>query len=104
MSNPVSSFMDNAIDGMAEGVRTIEQVVTGEEYKTGEKKGEKKWKTSVKRFADQATSTVSKLKGIPYDTVKKMLQGIWRLATGGDEETTTTMSPTFPKPPRPPRP
>ena len=82
MGNPVSSFMDNAISGIAEGVSTIDQVITGERYKAGEKKGEAKWKTSIMRFLNQTISTASKIKGIPYDTVKKILWGVWEIVSG----------------------
>jgi len=82
MSNPVSSFMDNAISGIAEGINVIDEVITGEKYKAGEKRGEPKWKTSIMRFLNQTISTVSKIKGIPYDTVKKILWGTWEIISG----------------------
>jgi len=106
MSNPVSSFADNALDGMADLMRAVKQASSDERYKSGTKKGEAKWKTSALRGADQAIDTIAKFKGIPYATIKKLIQIPFRYAE--DEEPTKTTGrpkpPKLPTPPRPPRP
>jgi hypothetical protein len=75
MSNPVSSFLDNAIDFLAELGRTIEQAITKERYKSGEKAGEEKWKTSMLRMTDTGLDVGTKFKGIPYKNIQQLVKG-----------------------------
>ena len=77
--NIVSSFIDEAIDGMADGVRAIEQVISGERYKTGEKRGQEKWKTSALNSLEGIGYTIARLRGLPAPTVLKILKGIWKM-------------------------
>ena len=87
MSNPVSSFIDNAIDAVVDGTLAIKQMVSGEKYKSGDKRGEAKWKTSITKFAEEAVSTASGFAGIPTDSVKKILQGVWKFGVSKFEPT-----------------
>ena len=82
MSNPVSSFLDNALSGVADGYNAIEQLLSGEVYKSGDKRGEKKWKSSAGRFVNAATSTTSKIVGFSYDNLKKLLESSFEIVSG----------------------
>jgi len=73
VSDVLSSKVETAINGMANTIRAIDQMTTQEKYKAGDKKGELKWETSSKKAIDQAISTTAAFKGIPYDTIKKLL-------------------------------
>ena len=73
VSDVFTSTINTGVDAMANAVIAIRQGVDQERYKSGDKKGELKWKTTSVRALNQATSTVMKLKfGLPYDTVKKL--------------------------------
>ena len=92
-NNPVESFLDNAMKGIADTYNAIDQAITKERYKSGEKKGEYKWKTSIMRAINEVISTTSKIKGIPYDTVRKILAGVWRIMSGKETEEETKIKP-----------
>jgi len=78
--NIVSSYMDNAIDGLAELGRTLDQLKTRERYKSGSRKGDLKYKTTALRALDKNASSVLALKGIPYDNIRRLVMGIWKMA------------------------
>ena len=78
-NNPVTSFIDTGVDAIAESTRTIHQIITKEEYKTGEKKGEEKWKTSAQRALKYALSTVGALEGIPAPEIMRWIERGWRI-------------------------
>jgi len=69
----LSSKVETAINGLANTIRSIDQMTTKERYKSGDKRGELKWKTSMEKAINQAISTTAAFRGIPYDTVKKLL-------------------------------
>ncbi|RLG14592.1 hypothetical protein DRN69_04070, partial [Candidatus Pacearchaeota archaeon] len=80
--NIVSSFMNDAIDGVADGVRAIEQAMSKERYKSGEHKGQKKWKISALRSMENLSYTISRMGGIPLPTLLKMSKGLWQIING----------------------
>lgn len=88
--NIVSSYVDNAIDGITELTNTIEQLHTKERYKTGTRKGALKWKTSALRALDRNASTLLAFKGLPYNNVRNLIAGTWKMAGGKEEETKET--------------
>jgi len=73
MSNPASSFLNNAVDAIANTHRTIEQVISEERYKTGKKIGQLKWRTSALTAGDQIASIILKMRGVPYNTLKELI-------------------------------
>ena len=74
VSDVLTSSVKTGIDGIAETVRAIQQAMGQERYKSGNKKGQLKWKTSAKRAIDYNLSTILKFKwGLPYDTAKKLI-------------------------------
>ena len=81
-SNIVTSFIGQVIDLMANAGITIKQIVTEENYKTGERAGERKWKVTVQKLLNDIISVGGKIKGIPIDTVKKLLMGLYDIASG----------------------
>lgn len=91
--NIVSSYMDNAISGIAEVSRTIDQLETKERYKSGSRKGDLKYKTTALRALDKNASSVLALKGIPYDNIKRLVMGIWKMAGDKGEEKVTKKVP-----------
>lgn len=74
VSDVFTSSINTGVDAISNAVIAIRQSVDQERYKSGDKKGELKWKATALRATDQAVSTVAKLKfGLPYDTVKKLV-------------------------------
>lgn len=73
VSDVLTSSAEEGINAMADTIRAIDQVVSQETYKAGDRKGELKWKTSAKRAIDESLSFSLRFRGIPYDTVKKLL-------------------------------
>ena len=74
VSDVLISSIDRGIDGIAETVTAIRRAMSEEKYKSGDKKGELKWKTTAKRAIDKNLSTLFKFKwGLPYDTVKRLV-------------------------------
>jgi len=83
VNDPLTSTIDNIIGSIAEGVRSITQAVEGEKYKSGQKRGELKWKTSLQRFATTALDTFGDLKALPIRNIRKLLQaGVKQTAKG----------------------
>ncbi len=74
ISNVLYSTVDTGMNAIADLYKTIDQVMSKERYKAGDKRGERKWKTSMKKAIDESLSVVSKFKGIPYDTIKKTVK------------------------------
>jgi hypothetical protein len=101
MGNIVASWVDGGINGIAELVRGISQLEEKEKYKSGTKKGEEKYKTTMLRALNEMASFKLSTKGIPYDNVRRLLEGTLKMA--GDKEepkkTTTTIKPPSTKPP-----
>ena len=95
--NIVTSYMDNAIDGVAELGRTIEQLKNNERYKSGSRKGNLKYKTSAVRALDKNASTLLSLKGLPYDNIKRLLAGMWKMAGEKEEKKKVPLKITVPK-------
>ena len=83
--NILSSYADNVINAIAETGRTIDQLRTKEEYKSGSKKGEEKWKYTLTKALDKSASTVLAFKGIPYDNLRRLMGGVWKMAVEKEE-------------------
>jgi hypothetical protein len=75
INNPVSSTANDLATIIAESVRSVEQAITGEKYKSGRKKGEAKWKSSVARFGTKAIDWSGRINGINISTIRKTLKG-----------------------------
>lgn len=73
VSDVLTSSAETGINAMADTIRAIDQVVSQEKYKAGDRRGELKWKISAKRAIDESLSFNLRFRGIPYDTVKKLL-------------------------------
>ena len=92
IGNPLTSFFNMTIDAVTEIGQTITQGISQEEYKSGAKKGELKWKTTGLEALSDTISTVGSLKGVPVDNMKKYLigkkgeAGLYGLITGEGKE------------------
>lgn len=76
LNNVASGAINDMITIMAEFYTTIEQRATNEKYKSGRKKGEAKWKSSVKRFGTKAIDWGGRISGINISTIRKTLKGL----------------------------
>ena len=74
----LQSWGETGINAMANIIRAVDQAVSQERYKTGDKKGELKWAYTARRATDQALSFGLRGVGIPYDTAKKLLLAPFR--------------------------
>ncbi len=79
INDPLTSTMDDLIDTVANAIRGIEQAITGEEYTSGKKKGDKKWKDSLKKFFIGAIDTSGKITGWGIHNVRKIITGLFKL-------------------------
>ena len=86
--NIVSSYVDNAIDGLTDTWKVIDELRTRAEYMSGDKKGELKYKTTALRALDKNASTLLALKGIPYNNIRNLIAGVWKMAGEKKEEET----------------
>jgi len=84
--NIVVNYVDTVVDAIAETTRTIGQLESKEKYKSGTKKGEEKWKTTAMKALDKVASSLLIMKGIPYDNVRRLIEGTIKMA-GEKEET-----------------
>jgi hypothetical protein len=95
--NVVTSYMDTAIDGIAETYKIIDELSTRARYKSGDKKGELKYKTTALRAMDKNASTLLALKGLPYNNVKKLVAGLisgaWKMAGNKEKKTVKSTAP-----------
>lgn len=73
LEDPVQSFLGNGIDMISETTTGVDQFISGEKYKSGDKKDEEKWITSAKKAADKAGSVIGQGVGIPYDTLSNII-------------------------------
>lgn len=78
LNNPLSSAVGDIINATSETLRGIDQIVTGERYKSGKEKDELKWKTTMTRALDKALTGVGMFAGIPYRTLRSMIRGAYR--------------------------
>lgn len=69
-----SSTVDESVNGVVELYNAIDQSISEERYISGKHAGELKWKQSAKRALNKVISVASKVKGIPYQPVKKLLE------------------------------
>ena len=83
VNNPLISTMDDLIDTVANAVRSIEQSISGERFKAGKKKGEKKWKDSLQKSAIGAMDTAGKITGYGIHNLRKITTGIYKLVYPG---------------------
>ena len=87
ISNVLVSSVEKGVNGLVEIYNTIDQLQSKERYKSGDKKGELKWKTAIKKALDYNISFLTKFRGIPYDTLKKLATAPFR-----EKETTSKWS------------
>ena len=101
MGNIVGDWVNDTISAIAELSKAVEELQTKEKYKSGTKKGEEKYKTTAVRALDKIASSILTIRGVPYDNVKRLIEGTLKMA--GDKEepkkTTTTIKPPSSKPP-----
>lgn len=75
---PPLQIANQFIDFMASVAETVKQVTSEEtrwqKYEKGENKNEYKWKVMSKKLIDETLSILFKLKGIPYDNIKKLFE------------------------------
>jgi hypothetical protein len=74
ISDVFLSSANRGVDAVAGLYEAIDQAMSKERYKSGDKKGELKWKSTIGRAMNDSLSSVSKLRGLPYDTVKKLVE------------------------------
>lgn len=66
----VNQIIDYATDLTA----LVEQVSSKERYKSGVNKGKVKWKKTLSGLTDETFSILSRLMGLPYDSVKNLIE------------------------------
>jgi len=71
IENPLSSTINEIVNTLANGNRAIIQAITGEKYKSGEKKGEEKWRTSLAGFARGAFDITGRIIGVNLANIRK---------------------------------
>jgi len=86
LNNPFSSAVQDIIDAIGETGRAITQVVTEERYKSGKQKDELKWKTTAMRALDKGLTGIGMFTGIPYRTLRSMVEGGYRWIKPEKEE------------------
>jgi len=74
ISDIALSTANKGVDAVVDIYDAIDQAMSHEKYKSGDKKGEEKWKTTMVRSVDESLSTLTKLRGLPYDTIKKLVE------------------------------
>jgi len=74
VENTVYGFANQTIDAMSEAGRALNFAVSGEHYKSGKNKGEKKWKIAAGRAVVGLTEQIGALKGLPIHTVRRILE------------------------------
>lgn len=80
INTTLMSTMNDLVDTVANAVRSIEQAITGEKFKAGKDRGEKKWISSLKKSAIGALDSAGKLTGIGIHTLRKIIFGVYKLA------------------------
>ena len=79
MDSVLASTLETGVNAIAEFWRGLEQFFTEERFKSGDKKFQLKWKTSLLRAADKGAQTILELKaGFPYMPVKEAILGAGR--------------------------
>jgi len=78
ISNVLVSSVEKGVNGIVEIYNTIDQLQSKERYKSGDKKGQLKWNYTLKKALDYNASFLTKFRGIPYDTLKKLGQAPFR--------------------------
>lgn len=75
--NIIQSWAEGGIDGVAQIVKGAQQLESGEKYKSGDRRGEKKWSDSMTKGADNLAELVLHYKGLPYANAKRLLEMVW---------------------------
>lgn len=76
---PVLGFVNDAVTAAGNLFTSILQFGSKEVYKSGDKRGEEKWITTMKKAADGVINTFAKLSGTPYYAPKEDIAGLFRL-------------------------
>ena len=92
MSNPLQSMGETGINAIAETYWTLRNIVEGEKYKGGKKKGQAKWKTSMWRMIDHWAHLAGMRYGIPYHTLRNYIRGAYRIAVPEEKKIKSTTS------------
>jgi len=81
-NNPLMSFLDTGTDAISESFRTIMQYISKEEYQSGDKEGELKWResaTNLLRHTFQVTGTINSINAAE---IMRWLDLGWRVYEG----------------------
>ena len=73
MSDVLMSWGTTGVNAVADTIAAIDQTISQERFKAGDKKGQLKWRTTAKRAANEAASFALRMRGIPYDTARRYL-------------------------------
>jgi hypothetical protein len=73
---PQLQIVEQVINYATDITNLVKQVDSKERYKSGENKGKLKWKKTLTGITDETFSVLSKLAGLPYDSVKSLIEGI----------------------------
>lgn len=76
LTTPEFQVTKQLIDYVTDITTVIQQVASKERYKSGPNKGKLKWKKTLQGLVDETFSILAKFTGIPYDTPKKIVEGI----------------------------
>ena len=79
--DPFKSTLWEGVDAVVDVFNAIDDVVTKEEYQSGAKKGEKIWRTSVLRAIDSVSLISTKMLGIPYGNVQRVVESLVKKAS-----------------------
>lgn len=74
IDDPLTQTLDQIVDTTALAVKSIEQAITGERFKSGKRRGDEKWKASLNRLLVNSLDIAGKVKGVPVTTIRKFLQ------------------------------
>ena len=73
---PQLQVVEQLVDYATDITTVIQQVSSKERYKSGENKGKLKWKKTLNGLTSDTFSILSKLAGLPYDSVKNLIEGV----------------------------
>lgn len=72
---PQLQIAEQVINYATDLTTLVEQIATKEKYKSGKNKGQLKWKKTLQGLANETFSILSKFLGLPYDSVKRIIEG-----------------------------
>ncbi len=87
LSAPSIDAIADLLTGIKDSIIAVNQFVTDDVYKAnnksaGVRKGDSKWGKTATRAVDGMVSVFSRIKGLPYVTIKNMIKGLYTKING----------------------